>query len=547
MGPVATTLSPEQVDAILVEALNRGLFEADVDGNLPADPKERLAAAATLVVMADQAFKAGSRDNDVAAVLFIAGVDMQPPIEGDDVPSDMETFSDDMVVKIERSLSRVEDEDVSAELADARAELERRGLTPTPAATEGNGHAAEAPAPEPEPEPAPRRDILAETHRKVLEDQLTVAIMRAHSIDPSEISQLSIEALEWVIAHPEPTTPEPAAEEPPEIAAANAPDPDRIETMQIVPASPPAPVVVEERTTILPDVSPERDALESEVTGPMLKAYGRGRLDVPGLGDNELAFMVANPEGRVTAEALAAAQALDESSVIDAHALANAIAAAHPAAQTTVTPEPTSSVQTTVEEAIAEEEAAAAPDAAFAPPAPEESAPAPAAVVKPPPPVHIPPEAERDAAAHFADIVKREHLPEPPEINEDPPILPFDMSKCTKEELYSLHARFHACESRMAYVVSQEEDSLGDLEKMRKGRETELANEIPMTVDRKKLTEAQRAAIIASDPQVQTYQTAIHNVEKTLRKLKVLRDSYHRDVERTSRQMTRFAKEFEGA
>jgi hypothetical protein len=121
------------------------------------------------------------------------------------------------------------------------------------------------------------------------------------------------------------------------------------------------------------------------------------------------------------------------------------------------------------------------------------------------------------------------------------------MSKSTREEIYSLHARFHACESRISFVVTNEEDSLGDLEKMRHGRELEVASELPVTVDGKRITDAQRTARIAADPQVQVYATAEHNIGKTLRKLKVLRDGYHRDVERCSRQMTRWSKEFDGA
>src|ERR1019366_4711689 len=103
MAAVAAPLNEQQVEAILVEGLARNLLEADVEGHLPSEASERIAMAQTLVGMADLAFKAGSRDDDVAAILFIAEVDMQPQISttgGEDVASDMTALPDDTLVKI---------------------------------------------------------------------------------------------------------------------------------------------------------------------------------------------------------------------------------------------------------------------------------------------------------------------------------------------------------------------------------------------------------------------------------------------------------------
>src|ERR1035437_2452012 len=537
---VAALLNEQQVDAILVEGLNRGLLEADVEGNLPAELSEGTAMAQTLVGMADLAVKAGSRDDDVAAVLFIAEVDMQPQVAnltgGDDVATEMTALGDETLIKIEGALSKLGEEESGEELQFVRAELERRGLltaetTPNGASAATEPEAAQEPEPEAAAEPGPPSAAFSEGERSALEDRLTIGIMRAHGIDPSEISGLSMESLRWFVEHLDAPADSAAQAGPveaeaayvdevqaeqapaPEVAAAEEPDEGRIETVRILPGTPVVEPVLAPEDEGEETISAEREDLEGRVTGPMLKSFGRGRNDVPGIGDNELRFMIENPEGRVTKERLLAARELDE------------VAAAGGPAVQREDPNPR---LTTIEEAIAEEEAAAAaaPVQAtagdgFSPPAAEEpTAPAPApavlkpgtsAIAGPPPPpadLYVPEEATRDGREHFDALIKREHLPTPPDIEEEPPRLPFDMSKSTREEIYSLHARFHACESRISFVVTNEEDSLGDLEKMRHGRELEVASELPVTVDGKRITDAHRTARIAADPQVQVYATA---------------------------------------
>ena len=561
---VATPLNEQQVDAILSEGLARHLLEADVDGNLPAELSERTAMAQTLVGMADLAFKAGSRDDDVAAVLFIAEVEMQPqiPTGGDDVATEMTALGDDTLIKIEGALARLGEEESGEELQFVRAELERRGLRQAdPGAS--NGAAQEPEAVDPtaptssEHSSAATSETADDAERSALEDRLTIGIMRVHGIDPSEISGLSIETLRWVVEHPDaPAETAPA----PEVVAAEEPDPSLIETVRILPPQPvapaPAPIPEDEGEET---ISAEREDLESRVTGPMLKSFGRGRNDVPGIGDNELRFMIENPEGRVTKEQLLAARELDEVAAVGVPIVQRP--AEEPPVHIPVPSEESSPRQAVIEEAIAEEEAAAAAEPVaeepsqesagdgFSPPAAEEPAeegPIEAPRPLPPADLHVPEAATRDAREHFDALIKREHLPIPPDIEEEPPRLPFDMSKSSVEELYSLHARFHACEARISFIITNEEDSLSDLEKMRRGREIEVASELPVTMDGKRMTDAQRIARVAADPQVQVYATAEHNIGKTLRKLKVLRDNFHRDCERSSRQLTRFSQEFAG-
>jgi hypothetical protein len=377
--------------------------------------------------------------------------------------------------------------------------------------------------------------------------------MRAHQIDPSEIASMSTEALRWVIEHP---TPAPRQE----ASATEEPTPvqESIETTRMVvpPASsapivpPPTPVPNAAPTSV--GLSAEREELEGKVTGPLLKIYGRGRQDVMKIGDNELRFMVDNPTGQgVTREELLAARALDEANV----------PAPAPAQPQTIAEEAAASAAQAVEAAPADaafSPPADVPAAAVSTPAPVAAAPEAqvavaeevAAVVAQPPapaaPLHVPDEASRDAKAHFDALVEKEKFPLPDDI-EDPPRMPADMSKCTREEIYSLHARFHAVESRIGLVITHEEDMLDDLEKLLKGAELTAEEAVPVNEDGKKLTESQRSARVARDPQVQQYEEAVKNVKKTIRKMKVLQGNYHRDVERASRQMTRWmTKDGEG-
>lgn len=568
---VIPMLNQQQVDAIITEGLSRQLLEHDVDGEFTADPDERLKIARTLAGMADQAFQAGSRGDDITAILFLAEVDMQPQAAeqtgGDDVADDMAALGDAALVKIERAL-RLSGDDSPAELEAVRAVMLSRGMAATWETAETNG-SAQAPAPEETSVPGPDPQRLEENpaERAELESKLTFAIMRAHNLDPSEIPSTSVESLRWIIEHPVPTVGA-------QVPATEIPQPtgETIETTHMVVQQPtPAPAPEPEAAAPVEVAPPtsgrlsaaDRERLEEQVTGPMLKLYGKGRNNVPDLGDHELAFMVAHPDGQGDLEEFKAAKTRDA-------VIAGAPAADLQAAQTEL-----------AEEMAATNAAAQTADAAFAPPAQEQPAaaqpapeqqkpmaladladaivatvdevraeqaaeqPQPVAQEAPtPPPVQAPPAATTNV--DFAAFAAREHLPLPPEITEDPPLLPFDMSKNTREEIYSLHARFHACEQRVGLLITNEEDALGDIEKLRRGREIQVAADIPMSEDGKKLSESQRAVKVASDPEVQKFLSAEHEIGKRLRKLKMLSTTYHKDCERCSRQLTRFAAEYAG-
>lgn len=532
----AAALDDDQATTILTESMRMKAFEPDADGALPADAADRLVAAQDLVRQARLARAAGNRSELVTELLFIAG-DTQPSAQSNEPQGDsmadlaLDQVSDEQLVKYEAALKNYPPSDEVKENLDAlRQEIERRGGVASPAepAEETNG-ASDVSGAVNAVERAALSDSEAIAIRKALEDKLTYPMMRAHGIDPSEISSLSLETLQWLIDHPagaEESAPAPAAEQPqPE-------EPDEVvQTTKIVTGeteeAPPAPKAEVPAAPDADAISPEREELEASVTGPMLKAFGRGRKDVPEIGINELRFMVEHPDGRVTKEQLQEAQDLDAEGSSAAPAVEEAAA---PTIAEQMRSAKSESEETPEPELVAEAQPPA--DAAFGP----ESA-------KPPAP--LPPAESGDDLA--AKIIAREQFPIPEDI-ESPPRMPNDMSKVSQDELYGLHAQFHACESRANWIITTEEDKVGDLEKLLHGREVVVRNELPAkTEGRTKLTEAQREAMVAVDEEVRAHKATIHEAMKVVRKLRVLRDNYHRDVERCSRQMTRFGQEREGA
>lgn len=133
-------------------------------------------------------------------------------------------------------------------------------------------------------------------------------------------------------------------------------------------------------------------------------------------------------------------------------------------------------------------------------------------------------------------IISAENMPIPPEIEGDPPRLPNDLSKAGDQELFSYHARFHACEVRMNWVISQQEDALGDAQKLLRNRRREVLLQIPATVDGKKVTKEIKEAMAEDDAEVQQYRSQVEEIEEMIGKLRVLRDGYHQDVSTCSRQ-----------
>lgn len=418
------------------------------------------------------------------------------------------------------------------------------------------GSAAPEPTFQPDPVVEAVVEAAPEVDRAALENQLTFQIMRAHKIDPSMVDDLSIEELQWILSHDGESASAPVVgtatrhssadnEHPPgtvyppePVAEEERPQPEYAEMGTQVHIKEPEPTP---EAPAAPAVDDEREELEGQITGPILKAYGKGRVDVPGLGSNELRFMVENPEGKVTQDQLAAAQALDAGGVD-----------VSPTDDTDTTPTVAEVAEAIAEDTVAriEEqitqfkeggtvEVIPAAKAASSAPQPE-----PVVFVNQTPPWEAQPSPDR-----AQEIIEREQFPIPIDL-EQPPKFPADISKVSFEDLYSLHAQFHAVEARANWVIALEEDKSSDLQELLSGREVEVRNEAPEKNPddaRKKLTEAQRESLVAADPEVKGIKKEIHSHAKVLRKLKVLRDNYHRDVDRCSRQMTRFIEERSGA
>lgn len=592
-------INDQQATAILQEALNRGMY-AGADGQIPEDPAVRMTDAEAFVAQAIRAHAAGNTSENVTAILFIAEVDQKPPVvpqvqapqppavpqppspsaplapnPGSAAPPtapaqqpagaanfDLEQISDELLASMLQTLSTyVDSPAVQHEKALLQAELARRQggtVAQAPSAPQVQPPAppgAQAPSPPVPPgvvgagddqgptgdnqgaqgQPAdagaqPGTEVaepIAEAgsadagqapeedaERAGLIAQLTVPILQAYGVGLDEIQTLSTENMQYMIANPN-----------------GQPGAPRIGSITAAPAeSPTPPVQPTQAQPVSPGISPEREALEAQVTGPMLKAYGRGRRNVPDIGDNELALMVQKPDGSATAEELQAAR------VADGTAQPEVATAPVAPPQPPPTPE------------------APAPEPEPAPAGPPQQPPA-----QPPAPpatggaqvlAEAVQQAEAQRQAEPEDgrlralaIIGKENLPIPPEIEGDPPVLPNDLSKYGQDEIYSFHARFHACEARAAWVLSDAEDELDDYVKLRKAREVTVAAEIPPKIDRKNVTDEQRKAIVEADAEVQRLLGLEKETRKVVRKLKVLLDVYHRDAERCSRQMTRWMNE----
>ena len=529
-------LNEQQIEVIIAEALSAGFFELGQQGQRPQGVALK-EAAVELVRQCRLAHRAGNRNPAITSILFAAEVDTRPlsSTQGaQPVSEDITTYTPELLFKLEETLmGYAPSEEVEQNLELIRGEIQRRGMTPKGE----NGGAPAAPAESvQETAPAPASDSAA---RKKLEDRLTFPMMRTHGIDPSDIPSLTDLQLQWIVDHPggapveapvpAPPTPEPKGE--------------TIETTRMVvppPAPPePPPAPKSEARAAAEEISAERLALEEQVTGPMLKAYGRGRNDVASgaIGDNELAFMIANPDGKVTQEALLAARALDEGP-----------APVVVPAQTT----PTIAEQIAAEKAkIQQEQAPAEIEASgFAPAAPAVVAEAVSTPqiqqISPTPPIQSKPLMKDLPPNPAQEIIDRENFPVPAEVTERV-VLPFDLSKLSDAEIFSHHSRAHSIHSRATYVLGLWESQLRDEVKLRKGREVHVANNLPIKDGRVKYTDAQREAMVQADPEVVAHREQEHEIEKVVRQLRGLVENYAIDVAVCSRQLSRRDNEREGA
>jgi hypothetical protein len=244
-------------------------------------------------------------------------------------------------------------------------------------------------------------------------------------------------------------------------------------------------------------ISAERAKLEEQITGPMLKAWRRGRVDVVNLSDVELGEMISYPAGPTTRP--------QGESFLDPSAAFSPTPPALPQAVALLSPPSLAVPGETKERAAA------------------------AGVPIIPPSVQVASGSERAMA-----VIAREKAPIPPDID-DPPKLPGDISKISDEELRSVHGRFHAVESRLNWVISQHEDEIDDLERLKNVRGAEVRN---LPREGKAPTKDQMQALIDVDPQVQAYEQQAHEVRKVVNKLKVLRDNAHLTCQRCSREFS---------
>jgi hypothetical protein len=363
----------------------------------------------------------------------------------------------------------------------------RAGSTPADAVGLSGG---QAPQPGQEGGLPPGQAPAQDGGRADLEAQLTFQMIQAYGLTVESVKTLTDEQLRSVIASPG--------------------GPQLTTTQSAPPAS----------TT--PAVSSERESLEERVTGPLLKVYKRGRVDIPDIGDNELRLMVENPTG-------ASAEQITEARVKDGAATSSSGEQSEPA------------VSTPPAQAQAPEQ----PAAVSSPPSPALPSVQPAMVTKEvlgpeqvssflPQPAQPSAATGREAAMA---IIAREHLPIPIDVAEAP-TFPNDISKVSDTELFSMHARMHACESRANWLINEQEDAVKRLEKLLRVARLNARKALQPLGEGKRRTKDETEAAIESSPEVQQLLAELEGAQDTVGTLRVLRENYKSDVSTCSRQFS---------
>lgn len=543
-------LSSEQAAKILEVALAASFYER-YDGVLPKDEKQRQEDALEMVRQCRLSYLAGNRKQPLVDILYLAGVEPgENSSEGERTTvSDQEDLSQHSSEMLGKILEALETHRANAATEQAREEIDGNiDIVRDEVLKRANGGDAVAEKvaqtftslDQPQSQP---QQAAPQVDRKALEDRLSFPIMRAHGIDPSQIDDLSDDELQWIIDHPEGgETPESVSA--PDIAQTPEPTGETFETTRMVVKEPEPEAPSAPKEAKADDLSDERLRMEEQVTGLMLKAFGRGRNEVADgtIGDHELRFMLDHPDGQVTLEELQAAQALDKQD------------------QGEPEPEPVLTIAQQIAAQKAKEEGGDGftPEPAAEPEKPkrrgrppkakeEEQSQEPAEnpVAETPPP--SPP--KQTSVAHdlptnpAQEQIDRENFPIPPDI-EETVRLPFDLSKLSEAEIRSYHSRMHAIHSRALYVLGLWESDLRDAVKERKYREVQMMNSFPATP---KLTDAQREAKIKGDPEVQEIFEREHRIDGICRQLRLLSENYGRDVAVCSRQLGRSDQEESGA
>jgi hypothetical protein len=507
-------LNDQQIDYIINYAVEKGLYDGEPPA--PEEKDRRRTDAATLVYQARRARDNGNTSPEVKEIVFVADVDQKPaqadsiaafapPSQAPVLPAvapgdengitDISGASDEDLQKIIEGLTpNSQIAAVSAEIERCKAELERRrgaqgqvqqeapppaqapaippsppqipaqpvappsvappvlsagGVLP-PGATDAEGHlrlrvdapvdtAPEAPGAGAEGSADEAEEDAQARRRNELEAQVSGQLLIAYGKTFADVASIPTEDLERMVANP----------------GGPQPETQRIEATEI---------------------TPERAKLEEQVTGPMLKAWKRGRVDVVGLSDEELAEMVSYPEG------------------------------------------PPQDAQ----------------QAPTAPPLP----PAPSVVPQSSPPVVPVPAPQVAVGAPVVpvvpqsgvdELIQREKLPLPSEI-ENPPALPFDISKISDEELRSVHAQFGAVLARANWVIAEAKDQIFVSERALAVRKVEVRDSLP------KMTKDDAAAKVAADEEVLRLEAEIAEKSRPLIKLEVIAENARRAVAHASRE-----------
>lgn len=594
-------LNDDQAKTILVEALNRGLYES-LNNEVPQDSAQRMKDAEDLVSAANAAFNNGNRSDNVQTILFISDVDQKPlPIKEQQIAKaianndkngsdesnfhngiDLATLSDGVIEGLiigldkyppseqveedrkaylaekerrenekvgkdqdepqsttaqengekageaapEGSFASVEErnqtdeESRSGEPADNESSFDSSGGT-DPAQGEDAGAFARAQTPETSPEgkqakaKAPKED----GSRVELEEQLTLPIIKAHGVDVSRLESIPIDKIQYMIENPDGPGDKkvPITDSEAEAAAVTNKE---VKAVQGIAADNPSPerviskedLGIEVEKTTAPKATKEidREYLEAQITGPTLKAYGQGRKSVPNIGINELRFMVEHPDGKVDPAELEAARSVDKlgQKIVDV-------------------------VRETDKEEIVIK----------GPPVEEVQEPK----IKTKKWSDVRPEdiSNEVGENHAQEIIAQEGFPIPPTYSdEQAPEFPMDMSKCSRDELYSFHAQFHAYETRINYILIEHEDRLNDWAHKRNYREAAVAKSVPfMGEDGKRNTNEYRDVQVKGDEKVLELSNKEHESKKIVNDLKALQKNFHLSCERLSRQMSKYETE----
>ena len=593
-------LNDDQCTAILQEALNRGMFESP-GNIVPADPAQRNRDASELVGLVMAAAKNGKDSENVNTILFLAQVDMKPPkipaetppvkpqtalspvnqapIKEIPIPASMAGFDITQITDgvLENLIEGVEGKN-EAEYNYFVAEKARRNEKTTQVQDEPQGKAAQeiteqageakvqsvtapdevrsedgttggiagsetgdasafarvqTPETSKEAGSKSKEPTDEENERRVeLEKQLTMPMIKAHGIDIVKLGRTPISKLEDILANPEGPSGEKMPVEVNPVTSGEFSGGNPVvgaEEAGFTPA-----VVATKEDLGLEEVeaapSEEREKLESLITGPMLKVFRRGRKEIPNMGDNELRFMILNPDGQVSPQELSAAKYKDgvTKTVVNVAKQKEAEIEA-PVGDLVKESEQDRTITEAAQQVVAERKAAEEPKVIL----PDKST----NVLTENDIATVPIANEISGQDRALEIIQKENMPVPKDLEQNIPDFPNDVSKVSDVELFSLHAIYYACEARANWILSAYEDELGDIEKLRRFREVEVAESVPLIADDgKRVTNEQRDVKVASDSNVLEHLKKEHEIGKIVKRIKVLRDNYRSSVSVCSRQ-----------